>query len=50
MNALQSARKARAEFEQAARDLGADRAAQLLRDQPERFGELRAVEERRLLV
>jgi hypothetical protein len=42
-------KKARAEFEQAARDLGADRAAQLLRDQPERFGELRTVEQRRLL-
>jgi hypothetical protein len=42
-------RKARAEFEQAARDLGADRAAQLLHQQPERFGELRTVEQRRLL-
>jgi hypothetical protein len=42
-------KKARVEFEQTARDLGVERAVQLLRQQPERFGELRTVEQRRLL-
>lgn len=41
-------KKARAAFDETARELGGERAAQLIREQPDRFGELRTVERRRL--